>query len=104
VFFSLFIIKIPKSSKRRSIEKEREREKSIEKREREKKVLKREREKKSIKKEEGKEKLQESLQIKWGSQYFERRKISQLQNLFTCVHFLPFLLVVSVLWIICPTR
>jgi hypothetical protein len=86
--------------------KKREREKSIEKREREreKSIEKREREKKSIKKEEGKEKLQESLQIKWGSQYFERRKISQLQNLFTCVHFLPFLLVVSVRWIICPTR
>jgi hypothetical protein len=28
-----------------------------------------------------KEKLQESLQIKWGSQFFERRKIFQLQNL-----------------------
>jgi hypothetical protein len=29
-------------------------------------------------KEEGKEKLQESLEIKRGSQYFERRKTSQL--------------------------
>jgi hypothetical protein len=64
VFFSSFIIKIPKSSKRRSIEKERERENVL-------------------KKDEGKEKLQESLQIKRESQYFERRKISQLQNIFT---------------------
>jgi hypothetical protein len=69
--FSSFIIKIPKASKRQSIEKEREREKRY------------------WKKEEGKEKLQVSLQIKWGSQYFERRKTSQLQNLFTWVHFLP---------------
>jgi hypothetical protein len=54
VFFSSFIIKIPKSSKRWSIEKrERERE-SIEKKRKE------------------KEKLQESLQIKWANQYFER--------------------------------
>jgi hypothetical protein len=63
VFFSSLIIKIPKSSKRWSIEK-RERE-NIEQNE------------------EGKEKLQESLQIKRGSQYFERGKIYQLQNLFT---------------------
>jgi hypothetical protein len=60
--FSSFIIKIPRSSKRWSIEKERE---SIEN------------------KRKKKENLQESLQIKWGSQYFERRKTSQLQNLFT---------------------
>jgi hypothetical protein len=41
------------------------------------------REKKSIeKKGKEKEKLQESPQIKRGSQYFERRKIFQLQNLF----------------------
>jgi hypothetical protein len=59
--FSSNIIKIPESSKRQH-RKERERE--------------REREK-------GKEKLQESLQLKRGSQYFERRKIFQLQNLFT---------------------
>jgi hypothetical protein len=58
VFFSSFIIKIPNSSKRWSIEKrERERERE-----------------KVLKKEEGKEKLQESLQIKRGSQYIERRK------------------------------
>jgi hypothetical protein len=63
VFFSSFIIKIPKSSKRPSIEKK-----------------KRE---KVLKKEEGKEKLQESLQIKRGSQYFERRKTFQLQIFFT---------------------
>jgi hypothetical protein len=63
MFSSSFIIKISKSSKRRSIEK-REREKSIEKRGRK------------------KEKLQKSLQIKRGSQYFERRKILQLQNPF----------------------
>jgi hypothetical protein len=61
VFFSSFIIKIPKSSKGQSIEK----------REREREVLK----KKKMKE---KEKLQESLQIKRGSQYFERRKIFQL--------------------------
>jgi hypothetical protein len=60
--FSSNILKIPEYSKRRSIEK-RER-KSIQKKERE------------------KEKLQESLQIKRGSQYFERRKILQLQNPF----------------------
>jgi oligoribonuclease NrnB/cAMP/cGMP phosphodiesterase (DHH superfamily) len=60
----------PKSSKRRSNE-NREREKVLKERERE----------KVLKKEERKEKLQESLQ-KMGSQYFERRKISQLQNLF----------------------
>jgi hypothetical protein len=42
------------------------------------------RERKSIeKRERKKEKLQESLQIKRGSQYFERRKIFQPQNLFT---------------------
>jgi hypothetical protein len=72
LFFSN-IIKIPRSSKRRSIErkgreiilKERERKKS-----------------KKEKKEKEKEKLQESLQIERGSQYFERRKILQLQNLF----------------------
>jgi hypothetical protein len=63
VFFSWFIIKIHKSSKRQSIKKgEKEQ------------VLKKERKEK--------EKLQESLQIKWGSQYFERRKTFQLQNLF----------------------
>jgi hypothetical protein len=46
--------------------------------------LKRERERENIEQnEEGKEKLQESLQIKRGSQYFERGKIYQLQNLFT---------------------
>jgi hypothetical protein len=67
--FSSNIIKIPKFSKRRSIEK-RER-------------------KKYWKKEREKEKLQESLQIKRGSQYFERRKTFQLQNPFTWVHFLP---------------
>jgi hypothetical protein len=58
------IIKIPKSSKRWSIEK-RERGESIEKKRKE------------------KEKHQEPLQIKWRSQYFERRKTSQLQNMFT---------------------
>jgi hypothetical protein len=57
MLFSSFIIKILKSSKRWSIEKEREREKSIEKKEWKEK-----------------EKLQESLQIKRESQYFERRK------------------------------
>jgi hypothetical protein len=45
------------------LEKEREREKSIEKR--------------------GRKRKAQRLQIKWGSQYFERRKTSQLQNLFT---------------------
>jgi hypothetical protein len=66
VFFSSFIIKIPKSSKRRNIEK-------------------RERERESIGKKlrKEKEKLQEAMQIKRGSRYFERRKIFQLQNLFT---------------------
>jgi hypothetical protein len=46
---------------------------------------------KSIEKKRGrkKEKVQESLQIKLGSQYFERRKTFQLQNLFTWAHFLP---------------
>jgi hypothetical protein len=45
----------------------------------------RERERESIeeKKRKEKEKLQESLQIKRGSQYFERRKIFEVQNLFT---------------------
>jgi hypothetical protein len=57
----LFIIKIPKSSKRRSIERERERERE-----------------KLFKKRKEKEKLQESLQIKRGSQYFERRKTFKL--------------------------
>jgi hypothetical protein len=61
VFFSSVIIKILKSPKRQSIEK---REKSIKKRKK-------------------KEKLRESLQIKRGSQYFERRKTFQLQNPFT---------------------
>jgi hypothetical protein len=42
----------------------------------------RERQKKYGKKRKEKEKLQESLQIKRGSQYFERRKIFQLQSLF----------------------
>jgi hypothetical protein len=65
VLFSSFIIKIPKSSKRRSIEK-RERER--------KKVLKKERKKK--------EKLQESLQIKWGSQYFEEKNISTSKSFY----------------------
>jgi hypothetical protein len=64
VFFSSFIIKIPKSSKRWSIE-ERERERVLEKKRKE------------------KEKLQGSLQIKKESQYFERRKTFQLQNLLT---------------------
>jgi hypothetical protein len=59
---SAFIIKIFKSSKRWSIEKKRE------------KVLK--------KKRKENEKLQESLQIKRESQYFERRKTSQLQYCF----------------------
>jgi hypothetical protein len=45
-------------------------------------ALKKEREK-VLKKGERKEKLQESPQIKRGDQYFERRKIFQLQNLFT---------------------
>jgi hypothetical protein len=37
-----------------------------------------------------KKKLQESLQIKGGSQYFERRKTLQLQKLFLMwFHFLP---------------
>jgi hypothetical protein len=62
VFFSSFIIKIPKFLKRRSIEKKRER-KNIEKRGR-------------------KRKAPRVSVTKWGSQYFERRKISQLQNLF----------------------
>jgi hypothetical protein len=63
-------MKIPESSKRRSIEK------------RERKVLKkRERERKKKEKEK-KEKLQESLQVKRGSPYFERRKTLQLQNPF----------------------
>jgi hypothetical protein len=49
-----------------------------------------ERERESIeKKGNEKEKLQESLQIKRESQYFERRKTFQLQNLLTLVHFLP---------------
>jgi hypothetical protein len=47
------------------------------------------RKRKSIKKRKEKEKLQESLQIKKGSQFFERRKAFQLQNLFMWVHFLP---------------
>jgi hypothetical protein len=64
--FSSKIIKILESSKRRSTEKRET--KSIEKRERKRK--------KKEKKE--KEKLQESLQIKKGSQYFERRKTLQL--------------------------
>jgi hypothetical protein len=42
----------------------------------------RERQKKYGKKRKEKEKLQESLQIKRGSQYFERRKTFQLQSLF----------------------
>jgi hypothetical protein len=63
VFFLLVYHQNPKSSKRWSIEKERET--------------------KSIEKRKEKEKLQESLQIKSGSQYFERRKTFQLQNLFT---------------------
>jgi hypothetical protein len=42
-------------------------------------ALKKKREKKTKEK----EKLQESLQIKMGSQYFERKKTFQLQNLFT---------------------
>jgi hypothetical protein len=62
--FSSNIIKILEYSKRRSIEK-RER-KNIEKRDREKE----------------RKKFQESLQMKRGSQYFERRKILQLQNPF----------------------
>jgi hypothetical protein len=47
--------------------------------------LKKERERKSNKnkkEKKEKEKLQESLQVKRGSQYFERRKILQLQNPF----------------------
>jgi hypothetical protein len=44
--------------------------------------LKKKREKIIEKKEEGKEKLQESLHVKRGSQYFVRRKTSQHQNLF----------------------
>jgi hypothetical protein len=43
--------------------------------EREREILKKERKEK--------EKLQGSLQIKWGSQYFERIKTFQLQNIFT---------------------
>jgi hypothetical protein len=43
----------------------------------------REREKVLKKERKEKEKLQESLQIKWGSQYFERRKTFQHHNLFT---------------------
>jgi hypothetical protein len=69
VFFSSFIIKISKSSKRWSIE-ERERE-SI----------------KKIGKKKEKEKLQEYLQIKRGTQYFERRKTLQLQNPFRMSRF-----------------
>jgi hypothetical protein len=53
------------SSKRQSIEEKRRERKSIEKKRKE------------------KEKLQVSLQIKKGSQYFERTKTFQLQNLFT---------------------
>jgi hypothetical protein len=49
----------------------------------------RHREKKYWKKRNKKEKLQESLQIKRGSQYFERRKAFQLQNISTWVQFLP---------------
>jgi hypothetical protein len=48
-------------------------------------VLKKERkgiEKREREREKEKEKLQESLQIKRGSHYFERRKILQLQNPF----------------------
>jgi hypothetical protein len=62
VFFSLFIIKIPKSSKRWST---------------------REREREKIGKKWKEKKLKESPQIKRGSQYFERRKAFQLQNIFT---------------------
>jgi tRNA(Ser,Leu) C12 N-acetylase TAN1 len=62
VFFSSFIIKILKSSKRGSIEKKRE---------------------KVLKKEEGKRKALRVSTNKKGSQYFERRKTSRLQNLFT---------------------
>jgi hypothetical protein len=53
-------------------------------------ALKREREREKMywKKEERK-KLQKSLQIKRGSQYFERTKTFQLQNLFMWVHFSP---------------
>jgi hypothetical protein len=52
----------------------------MENRKREKKYLKERERKKNEKKE--KEKLQESLQIKRGSQYFERRKTLQLQTPF----------------------
>jgi hypothetical protein len=62
VFFSSFIIKTPSPQKDGALKK---------------------RETKSIEKRKEKEKLQESLQIKSGSQYFERRKTFQLQNLFT---------------------
>jgi hypothetical protein len=51
-------------------------------------ALKKEREK-VLKKEEGKRKAPRVSVNKRGSQYFERRKIFQLQNLFTWVHFLP---------------
>jgi hypothetical protein len=54
---------------------------ALKEREREREILKKERKEK--------EKLQGSLQIKWGSQYFERIKTFQLQNIFTWVHFLP---------------
>jgi hypothetical protein len=45
--------------------------------------LKREREKVLKKERKKKEKLEESLQIKWENQYFERRKTFEPQNLFT---------------------
>jgi hypothetical protein len=50
-------------------------------RKKEREILKRERKRKKKEKKE-KEKLHGSLQIKRGSQYFERRKIFQLQNPF----------------------
>jgi hypothetical protein len=68
--FSSNIIKIPESSKRRSIERKRE------------KVLKKRERNKEKEKEGKKEKLQVSFQIKRGSQYFEWRKTLQLQNPF----------------------
>jgi hypothetical protein len=64
------MIKIPEPSKRWSIEKK------------ERKSIEKKRDKKKEKGKERKRKLQESLQMKRGSQYFKRRKTLQLQNPF----------------------
>jgi hypothetical protein len=50
------------------------------------------REIKSIEKRGRERKAPRALQIKRGSQYFERRKTFQLQNLFMWVHFLPLII------------